>query len=132
MNIFHLAIPTHDLDAATSFYTEALSAKPARRYHDRQTFNFFGHQLVCHLDEDLVPDPDPLRTPYPRHFGLTVLERRDIERAHWTCADRGVRHLSNLVWRFPEKPERHLTFWAADPSGNVLEFKWYEDYQYVY
>lgn len=63
MNIFHLAIPTHDLDAATEFYVEALNARPARRYHDRQTFNFFGHQLVCHLDEELVPDPEPLRPP---------------------------------------------------------------------
>ena len=63
MNIFHLAIPSHDLDAATVFYSGALHAEPARRYHDRQTFNFFGHQLVCHLDEDLIPIPSRCGTP---------------------------------------------------------------------
>jgi uncharacterized protein len=132
MNIFHLAIPTHDLDAATAFYVQVLDAKPARRYADRQTFDFFGHQLVCHLDEDHVPDPEPLQRPYPRHFGVTLFERADIERAHAACKAQGVRHLSDLAWRFQERPERHLTFWAADPSGNVLEFKWYLNSQYVY
>jgi extradiol dioxygenase family protein len=132
MNIFHLAIPSHDLDAAIGFYAAVLNAKPARRYPDRQTFNFFDHQLVCHLDPSLVPDPEPLRKPYPRHFGITMLEREDIARAHQNCSALGVQHLSELSWRFADRPERHLTFWTADPSGNVLEFKWYEAQEYAY
>ena len=132
MCIFHLAIPSHDLDAATVFYSQMFGAKPARRYHDRQTFNFFGHQLVCHLDPGLELDPEPLQKPYPRHFGVTVLEREEIEEAHANCSERQVRHLSALSWRFSDAPERHLTFWTADPSGNVLEFKWYQDLRFIY
>ena len=37
MNIFHIAIPTHDLEAATQFYT-ALGAIPARRRDDHRPF----------------------------------------------------------------------------------------------
>ena len=132
MSIFHLAIPSHDLEAATRFYSGMFGVQPARRYSDRQTFNFFSHQLVCHLDQALTPDPEPLKKPYPRHFGVTVLERSEIEEAYDTCKERKVEHLSALIWRFGGKPERHLTFWTADPSGNVLEFKWYPDLRYIY
>ena len=132
MSIFHLAIPCHDLDAATAFYAQMFGASPARRYPDRQTFNFFGHQLVCHLDPKFEPDPAPLQKPYPRHFGITLLERGEIEEAYANCSDSQVKHLSALAWRFSERPERHLTFWTADPSGNVLEFKWYQDLRYIY
>src|SRR5262245_199171 len=121
MSIFHLAIPSHDLNAAETFYTQALDAKHARRYPDRQTFNFFGHQLVCHLDPTIDPDPDPLKKPYPRHFGITLLEHEEIEEIYAKCHDNQVKPLSELTWRFNDQPERHLTFWTADPSGNVLE-----------
>jgi len=56
-NAFHLAIPVHDLDAAYGFYVEGLGCKLARRYPDRITLDFFGDQLVCHLDPSHVaPD----------------------------------------------------------------------------
>ena len=58
---FHLAIPTHDLDAAYRFYVEGLGCKLARRYADRITLDFFGDQVVCHLSEDWVRDPGPVR-----------------------------------------------------------------------
>src|SRR5271169_2603855 len=48
-DVFHLAIPVHDLDAAQHFYVSMLGCKLARRYPDRITLDFFGDQLVCHL-----------------------------------------------------------------------------------
>jgi uncharacterized protein len=48
-DVFHLAIPVHDLDAAQHFYVDLLGCKLARRYPDRITLDFFGDQLVCHL-----------------------------------------------------------------------------------
>ena len=50
-DVFHLAIPVDDLDEAEAFYVGALGCKLARRYADRITIDFFGDQLVCHLDE---------------------------------------------------------------------------------
>ena len=40
-SIFHLAIPTHNLQAAKLFYTEVLDCRIAREYHDRITLDFF-------------------------------------------------------------------------------------------
>ena len=132
MNIFHLAIPSHNLDASTAFYADALNAKPARRDEASQAFNFFGHRLVCRLDGSYTPPPQPLQIPGPRHFGLIMLERDAIERAHKACRAQGVRHVSDLTWVSEDKPEQHLNFWAVDPSGNVLEFKWYVANNFIY
>lgn len=125
-DIFHLAIPTHDLDATTSFYRDVMGVAPARRYPDRQTFRFFGHQVVCHLHPEHEIPADPLAHPYPHHFGMTLATEETLKALWSRCQDAAVPHLSRLSWRFEERPERHLTFWTADPAGNVLEFKWYE------
>lgn len=132
MNIFHLAIPSHDLDASTAFYAGALNARPARRDEASQTFNFFGHRLVCCFDGSDTTPPQPLQTPTSRHFGLIMLDRDALERAHRACRAQGVQHLSDLTWGSEDKPERHLSFWATDPSGNVVEFKWYVAHNFIY
>nr|VFK47820.1 MAG: hypothetical protein BECKTC1821D_GA0114238_10525 [Candidatus Kentron sp. TC] len=56
--VFHQAIPTHDLDAAVAFYEGKLGCTLARRYDDRVTFNFFDHQIVCHLHPDKIDVED--------------------------------------------------------------------------
>ena len=70
-DVFHLAIPVHDLEAAEHFYVELLGCKLARRYPDRITLDFFGDQLVCHLTEGNAghtgqPVPAALRRHVPR------------------------------------------------------------------
>ncbi len=72
----HIAIPTHDLAEAVAFYVDGLGVKLARRYDDRVTFDFFGDQLVCHLDENIPAEV----VPYPRHFGVTFADRVDFDR----------------------------------------------------
>ena len=71
---FHLAIPVHDLASTRAFYGGVLGCPEARGHDDSLTFDFFGHQLVCHvvpseaarnialhrMGDDDVP---------PRHFG---------------------------------------------------------------
>ena len=76
-DVFHLAIPVHDLDAAQHFYVTMLGCKLARRYPDRITLDFFGDQLVCHLTEAEAPDtrtaeplPAALRRHVPRGGGF--------------------------------------------------------------
>jgi extradiol dioxygenase family protein len=82
-DVFHLAIPVHDLDAAQHFYVGLLGCKLARRYPDRITVDFFGDQLVCHLTEEMSTErPASL---YPRHFGVTFREETDFEALH-ACA----------------------------------------------
>ena len=130
--VFHLAIPTQDLDAAPPFYRGVLEAEPACRYADRQTVRFVGHQLACHLAPEHQLPADPLTQTYPRHFGMTPTEETAIETIFERCRQAGVTHLSELSWRFDDRPERHRTLWTADPAGNVLAFQWYQEPRFIY
>jgi len=121
---FHVAVPTHDLDEAVQFYVFGLGAKLARRYADRVTFDFFGDQLVCHLDPDAVAD-EPVA--YPRHFGVTFARAEDFDRLIRLVEHRKLRTLSGPDTRFEGTAEQHRTIFLVDPSNNILEFKQYED-----
>ncbi len=127
-DVFHLAIPARDLDEAQHFYVTQLGCHLARRYDDRITLDFFGDQVVCHLSDQVEAEP----TLYPRHFGVTFRHRADFE-AILCCAER--RHIPffrDCQPRFKDRPEEHLTFVLRDPSGNLIEFKHYQDPRMMY
>jgi extradiol dioxygenase family protein len=129
-DVFHLAIPVHDLDAAHHFYVSLLGCKLARRYPDRITLDFFGDQLVCHLT-----DTGPVTTPpslYPRHFGVTFRAAEDFEALHHCAVIRKIPFFYDISTRFEGMAEEHRTFVLLDPSGNLLEFKQYGDPRMMY
>lgn len=130
-DVFHLAIPAHDLDETEDFYVRLLGCKLARRYSDRITLDFFGDQLVCHSTE---PEPElghPLSL-YPRHFGVTFREARDFDAVHSLCTQRKVPVFHELANRFEGTAEVHRTFVLRDPSDNLIEFKHYSDPRMMY
>jgi extradiol dioxygenase family protein len=128
-DVFHLAIPVHDLDEAQEFYVTQLGCKLARRYNDRITVDFFGDQLVCHLTGGEPAVPESL---YPRHFGVTNREATDFE-ALYACATlRKIPFYLDVSKRFEGLVEEHQTFVLVDPSGNLLEFKHYVDPRMMY
>lgn len=128
-NTFHLAIPTHDLDAAAAFYTHTLGCRLARRYPDRITLDFFGDQLVCHLDPHACATTP---TIYPRHFGVTFRRREDLDTLLARLQTQGTPLLQPPFTRFPHRPEAHTSFLLHDPSNNVIEFKHYPDPTMMY
>lgn len=128
-DVFHLAIPTHDLDAAQDFYVTQLGCKLARRYFDRITLDFFGDQVVCHLTSDAPATPESL---YPRHFGVTFREADDFEALHAAAVLRKIPFYSEISVRFEGLVEEHRTFVLIDPTGNLLEFKHYNDPRMMY
>ena len=127
-DVFHLAIPAHDLDAAEHFYVSLLGAKLARRYPDRVTFDFFGDQLVCHLSETVSAEP----VPYPRHFGVTFADPDDFDRLLRLVELRKISTLGDAAVRFAGTAEEHRQIFLVDPSNNVLEFKVYDDPRLLY
>ena len=130
-DVFHLAIPVYDLDAAQEFYVGALGCKLARRYADRITIDFFGDQLVCHL----IEPPEAARaelTLYPRHFGVTFREARDFDAVHELCVQRKIELFADVSTRFEGLVEAHRTFVLRDPSDNLIEFKHYDDPRMMY
>jgi uncharacterized protein len=132
-DVFHLAIPSYDLDDTVAFYVTQLGCKLARRYDDRVTLDFFGDQLVCHLSpspETVVPMSElPM---YPRHFGVTFREQADFDALYQLCQQRGVPFYSDVSLRFEGRVEVHQTFVICDPSSNLLEFKYYFDHRMMY
>jgi extradiol dioxygenase family protein len=127
-NVFHLAIPCADLDAAQAFYVAGLGCKLARRYDDRITLDFFGDQVVCHRSEKYDRDPQM----YPRHFGVTFKERCEFEDVLRLARQRHLPFFQEPMTRFEGLVEEHLTFMLMDPSNNLLEFKYYRDPRMMY
>jgi uncharacterized protein len=130
-DVFHLAIPVHDLDAAEHFYVDLLGCKRARRYPDRITVDFFGDQLVCHLTADGPPPARP-ESLYPRHFGVTFHDAADFEALRELAVIRKIPFYADVSTRFEATAEEHHTFVLLDPSGNLLEFKHYRDPRMMY
>ncbi len=130
-DVFHLAIPVHDLDEAQQFYVAMLGCKLARRYPDRITVDFFGDQLVCHLTESEPPEPESLDL-YPRHFGVTFHAAADFEAVYDCAVIRKIPFFRDISSRFEALAEEHRTFVLVDPSGNLLEFKHYRDPRMMY
>lgn len=130
-DVFHLAVPVRDLDEAQRFYVDMLGCKLARRYADRITLDFFGDQLVCHLDEGEPPRKRPL-SMYPRHFGVTFRAAADFEALHQCAMVRKIPFFHDLSTRFEGMVEEHRTFVLIDPSDNLLEFKHYRDPRMMY
>jgi extradiol dioxygenase family protein len=128
-NVFHLAIPCADLDAAAEFYADGLGVRLARRYNDRITLDFFGDQVVCHLAPHGI-DPEPKM--YPRHFGITFRERAEYDRVLEHARSKGLKFFKDEFVRFGGKREEHRTFFLIDPSNNLIEFKFYEDSEMMY
>jgi len=130
-DVFHLAIPVHDLDEAQRFYVTMLGCKLARRYPDRITLDFFGDQVVCHLTESGAVPGDPLDL-YPRHFGVTFHDQADFGRLYECAVIRKIPFFRDVATRFDGMAEEHQTFVLVDPSSNLLEFKHYRDPRMMY
>ncbi|GEL76256.1 VOC family protein [Tenuibacillus multivorans] len=126
--IFHLAIPCKELDETVEFY-EKLGCNLARRYDDRVTFDFFGDQVVCHLSPDHI---DEKPTMYPRHYGITFLEKDNYNESLKKAIDEKLPFFTEPMVRFKGKQEEHMTFFLIDPSNNLLEFKYYHDPSMAY
>ena len=126
---FHLAIPAGDLDEAYDFYVKGLGCKLARRYDDRITLDFFGDQVVCHLAPDKVTAAPEM---YPRHFGVTFRDAEDWHRLVKLAKTRDLTFFVEPFHRFEGLVEEHESFMLQDPSGNLLEFKYYVDPRMMY
>ena len=127
---FHLAIPVHDLRAARGFYGELFDCTEGRSSDEWVDFDFFGHQLVVHLDPARKQhvhhnEVDGHDVPVP-HFGVVM------EWGAWQALSERLRKLNTRFEidpgiRFPGQVGEQATMFLYDPSGNALEFKAFKD-----
>ena len=126
--LFHLAFPVHDLKAAKKFYT-ALGCKVGRQSKHSLIFNLAGHQIVAQLSDE---KREVQKGIYPRHFGLIFPELGDWKKLLRRAKRKKLRFYQEPKARFEASPVEHLTFFLADPSHNLLEFKHYRSQQAVF
>ena len=127
---FHLAFAVHDLVAARSFYRDKLGCDEGRSSDHWIDFDFYGHQIVAHLDPHMQPRPihnavDGHDVPVP-HFGIVLTMDQ------WQAlADRlrgaGTKFGIEPHIRFAGEVGEQATMFFTDPSGNALEFKAFAD-----
>lgn len=134
-NLFHLAFPVHDLDAAREFYGGVLGCEEGRSSERWIDFNLYGHQIVTHLaaegsgirstnhvDADDVPVP---------HFGI-VLPIDEWKQLSEKLKAKGVNFVIEPKIRFEGEVGEQATMFFLDPSGNALEFKGFKDFSNVF
>ena len=132
LNPFHLAIPVRDLGAARKFYGGLLECPEGRSSPEWVDFNFFGHQLVCHLDSRPIAGDAKLHNlvdghgvPVP-HFGL-VLDMEGWTEARDRLLAANVDFVIAPTVRFPGQVGEQATMFFLDPSGNAIELKAFAD-----
>ena len=128
---FHLAIPVDDLEQAETFYGSIMGCQTGRRSPEWIDFNFFGHQLVTHLTATSKDTNSPTnlvdgKSVPVRHFGI-VLDHDDWRELAAKFQGAGCEFIIEPGIRFEGLPGEQGTFFLLDPSGNALEFKYFQD-----
>ena len=118
--ILHLSIPVHDLDAARSFYVDALGCTPGQDIGaSAMDVWFYGLQLTLQVrpDEVLTAEQQGVR-----HFGVTI-DRAALD----ALVARLEAHDVQWIDRVADGVRGKVGAKLADPSGNVIELKSYDD-----
>jgi uncharacterized protein len=127
---FHLAFPVTSLANARAFYGDLLGCPEGRSCDAWVDFDFYGHQIVAHLEPEEAPtvvahDVDGDSVPV-RHFGVVL----SLEAWH-ALAERlraaGTRFVVEPHIRFKGQSGEQATMFLLDPCGNALEFKAFAD-----
>ena len=127
---FHLAFPVHDLAEARHFYGFVMGCAEGRSSDQWIDFNFFGHQIVTHLDPSArsISTHNPVDghdVPVP-HFGV-VLDMDQWVALAERVKSAGIRFGIEPHIRFKGQVGEQATMFFYDPSGNALEFKAFAD-----
>lgn len=125
MALFHLAFNVTDLDATRAFYGELLGCAEGRSTETWVDFDFFGHQLSCHLGKPFDSAPTgkvgKCDVPMP-HFGA-VLPMADWRALADRLVAEGIDFVLEPQVRFEGEPGEQSTMFFMDPAGNPIEIK---------
>ena len=124
---FHLAIPVNSIELAREFYGSKLGFAEGRSDEHWIDYNFFGHQLVCHIGEasSFSNEVDGKDVPVP-HFGI-VLEWEEFDVFSEKLISNNIKFIIEPYLRFKGLPGEQKTMFFYDNSGNALEFKSFKD-----
>jgi len=114
---FHAAFAVTNLDGLAEWYAENLGCEYSSRSDHSVDINFFGHQLVLHLQKNAPPYV--LNLP---HFGA-ILSVRDWEQLKNRLVKKSVKFDVGPKIEYEGTPKEKFTMFLKDPAGITLEFK---------
>lgn len=122
--VLHLSIPVRDLDTARRFYVDAFGCDVGRVRKEWIDVWFFGMQLT------LQHRPDEVRSAGEqgvRHFGVVLTDPESYSSLIDRLRAAGVIWLSAPAEHAEVELSGKVGGKLADPSGNVIEVKYYAD-----
>ena len=129
LNPFHLAIPVSNLEESVAYYRDTLGLREGRSSNKWADFDFFGHQLVCHvsniINEKITNPVDGEAVPVP-HFGV-VLSIEEFEEFLSRVNNKNIDYIIKPTIRFKGEIGEQRTMFFRDPSGNAIEIKAFKD-----
>ena len=122
--ILHLSIPVNDLASARDFYESAFGCRVGRVREDWLDVWFFGMQLTLQHRPDEVIAPGRQGV---RHFGVVLRDRETFDALVTRLRAAGVTWLTEPATAGESTLSGKVGGKLADPSGNVIEVKYYDD-----
>jgi uncharacterized protein len=122
--ILHLSLPVDNLDNARRFYLDVLGCRMGRERNDWFDVWFFGMQLTLQLRPAEVK---PCEEQGVRHFGVVLRSRTDFDALVSRVDVAGIAWMSTPELHSDLSLSGKLGGRLSDPSGNVIEIKYYED-----
>ena len=122
--ILHLSIPVDDLASAREFYETAFACRVGRVRDDWVDVWFFGLQLTLQERPDEVAPPARQGV---RHFGIVVQDREAFDSLVTRLRSARVRWVAEVSTEAEAALSGKIGGKLADPSGNVIEIKYYDD-----
>jgi len=115
---FHLSFVVPDKESARSFYIDTLGCSLGRDNKTWFDIIFFGHQLTIHQSSEKQP------AFIINHFG-PILTKAEWLAVVQKCKDDRIEIILAETITNEAKHDESGKFIVRDPSGNILEFKYY-------
>ena len=122
--VLHLSLAVGDLHAARAFYEHTLGCRIGREREDWFDAWFFGLQLTLQLRPQEVMDVSQQGV---RHFGVVLPALAEFDELVHRVAASGHAWISKPEIHSDAKLNGKLGGKLADPSGNIIEIKFYAD-----
>jgi len=114
INLFRVILPVPAIEAAATFYANALGIRGARVSAGRHYFHCGATILACFSPREDGDDFDLPANPDHLYFSVD-----DLEAAFLRCQHAGCKQLDDQI---RTRPWGERSFYAEDPFGNKICF----------
>ncbi len=121
-NPFHLSFIVPNKDEAKHFYTDVLGCEIGRDNHSWFDIMFFGHQITIHQATETM------QSYTIDHFG-PVLEKDQWKAVSQQLDAEGIDFVAKPLVKTDSCGNESGKYLIKDPAGNILEFKYYDDFE---